>query len=53
MLEQMMLVTDKPVNAHAYCEARFPKLMARPPAIAISTLKASYPASAITFPIKE
>jgi hypothetical protein len=37
MLEQMMFVTDRPANAHAYCETRFPRLRAMPPAIAIRT----------------
>jgi hypothetical protein len=37
ILEQMTFVTDRPANAHAYYETRFPRLRARPPAIAIRT----------------
>lgn len=37
ILEQITFVTDRPANAHAYCDTRFPRPRASPPAIANST----------------
>jgi hypothetical protein len=37
MHEQMIMDTERPANAHAYCEMRFPRPSVTPPAIAIRT----------------
>lgn len=37
MLQQMTFVRDRPANAHAYCDTRFPRPRTKPPAIANST----------------
>lgn len=37
MHEQMIMETERPANAHAYCEMRFPRPRVTPPAMAIRT----------------